>query len=143
MDATEVADRLHSAAIHLLRRVRREDRSSGLSGARLSALSVIVYAGPITVGHLAEAEQVRSPTMSRIVDELVADGLVQRRPSPDDARSTLVHPTEAGVRLTTEGRRRRVSSLAASLASLSSEELETLSRAVTLLEEKLVLPDHG
>src|SRR5438105_15625201 len=121
-DATQVADRLHSTAIHLLRKVRREDAGSGLSAARLSALSVIVYAGPLTVGRLAEAEQVRSPTMTRIVDQLVADGLVERESVPGDARRTLVRTTAAGVNLTTEGRRRRVASLARELESLSPDD---------------------
>lgn len=143
MDASEVADRLHSAAIHLLRRVRRHDLSSGLSAARLSALSVIVYAGPITVGHLAQAEQVRSPTMTRIVDQLVAEGLAERGPSPHDARSTLVHATEAGVRVISEGRQRRVASLARDLAALSRDDLETLARAARLLEEVLEMPHHS
>lgn len=143
MNATEVADRLHSAAIHLLRRVRREDTSSGLSAARLSALSVIVYAGPISVGRLAEAEQVRSPTMTRIVDQLVAEGLVERRPSPEDARSILVHATERGVRLTTEGRHRRVASLARELSALSPDDLQTVSRAIELIEDALEIPHHG
>ena len=61
---TELADRLHSAAIHLLRRLRREDDASGLGAPQLSALSVIVFAGPITLGALARAEQVRPPTIS-------------------------------------------------------------------------------
>ena len=43
----ETADRLHSAAIHLLRRVSREDAGSGVSPPRLSALSVLVFAGPV------------------------------------------------------------------------------------------------
>jgi DNA-binding MarR family transcriptional regulator len=142
-DATEVADRLHSLAIHLLRKVRRQDLKSGLSAARLSALSVIVYAGPITLGRLAEAEQVRSPTMTRIVDQLVADGLAERRPSPDDARRTLVYPTEAGVRLITEGRRRRVASLAQELSKLSPDDLDRLERSTQLLEDVLELPHHS
>jgi DNA-binding MarR family transcriptional regulator len=141
-DASEVADRLHSLAIHLLRKVRRQDLTSGLSAARLSALSVIVYAGPLTLGRLAEAEQVRSPTMTRIVDQLVADGLAERRPSPDDARRTLVHATEAGVRLITEGRRRRVATLAKELSRLSPKDLDTLEHAVGLLEDVLELPHH-
>src|SRR5207253_1577300 len=82
----EVADRLHSAAIHLLRLVRREDTASGLTPARLSALSVLVFGGPRTVGELAAAEQVRSPTMSRLVAGMESDGLVERRPSTDDRR---------------------------------------------------------
>jgi DNA-binding MarR family transcriptional regulator len=142
-DASEVADRLHSLAIHLLRKVRRQDLTSGLSAARLSALSVIVYAGPLTLGRLAEAEQVRSPTMTRIVDQLVADGLAERRPSPDDARRTLVHATEAGVRLITEGRRRRVATLAKELSRLSPKDLDTLEHAVGLLEDVLELPHHS
>ena len=133
MDVTTVADRLHSAAIHLLRKVRREDSSSGLTAARLSALSVIVYAGPLTLGKLAEAEGVRSPTMSRIVEALVAAGLAERETVPEDARRTLVRATPAGVLLTTEGRRRRVASLARDLAALSAEDLDTLERAAGLL----------
>ncbi|MDQ3996553.1 MAG: hypothetical protein M3303_05995, partial [Gemmatimonadota bacterium] len=70
--ATELADRLHSAAIHLLRRLRREDARTGLSGPRLSALSVVVFAGPLTLGELAAAEQVRPPTMTRLVRALEA-----------------------------------------------------------------------
>jgi DNA-binding MarR family transcriptional regulator len=133
-DATLVADRLHSAAIHLLRKVRREDAGSGLSAARLSALSVIVYAGPLTLGRLAEAEQVRSPTMTRIVDQLVEDGLAERESVPADGRRTLVRATAAGVNLTTEGRRRRVASLVGDLESLRPEDLATLARAAELLE---------
>ena len=65
-DVDAVADRLHSAAIHLLRRLRVEDEALGISAPRLSALSVLVFAGPRRVGELAEAEQVEPPT--RLVD---------------------------------------------------------------------------
>ena len=71
-DPATVADHLHSAAIHLLRLVRRRDAETGLSPARLSALSVLVFGGPRTVGDLAADEQVRSPTMSRLVAEMVS-----------------------------------------------------------------------
>ncbi|CAA9348463.1 MAG: hypothetical protein AVDCRST_MAG40-2756, partial [uncultured Gemmatimonadaceae bacterium] len=81
-----LADRLHSAAIHLLRWLRREDGAAGLSGPRLSALSVVVLAGPLTLGELAAAEQVRPPTMTRLVDALAAEGLVRREPDACDGR---------------------------------------------------------
>jgi DNA-binding MarR family transcriptional regulator len=136
-DATDIADRLHSAAIHLLRRVRREDLQTGLSAARMSALSVIVFKEPISIGRLAEAEQVRSPTMSQIVDELVADGLVERVPSPEDARTTLVRTTPRGAELFHASRRRRVAILAAELASLPPEDLAALARAAEILFEVL------
>ena len=67
---TSLADRLHSLAIHLLRAVRSSDDVSGLSGPRLSALSVIIYAGPISLTDLADAEHVTSPTMTRLVQAL-------------------------------------------------------------------------
>ena len=65
---------MHSAAIHVLRRAAEQDRSSGLSPARLSALSVVVFRGPLTLGELAVAEGVRSATMSGIVNGLEATG---------------------------------------------------------------------
>ena len=83
-----MADRLHSAAIHLLRRLRVEDEALGISAPRLSALSVLVFAGPRRVGELAEAEQVEPPTMTRLVDGMERDGYVARaaRPRGSDAR---------------------------------------------------------
>jgi DNA-binding MarR family transcriptional regulator len=84
-DAKLLADQLHSAAIHLLRQLRKEDDASGLSAPRLSALSVVVFGGPITLGALARAEQVKPPTMTRLVDALEKDGYVKR-----DAEDSLL-----------------------------------------------------
>ena len=130
-----LADRLHSAAIHLLRRVRRVDDASGLSAARLSALSVIVFAGPIRVSALANAEQVRTPTMTPIVAALEHDGLVTRESDASDARAALLRATPKGARLMAEGRARRVAALAAELNDLSETDLSALERAVGILEK--------
>ncbi|HEU5316196.1 MAG TPA: MarR family transcriptional regulator [Chloroflexota bacterium] len=133
-DPADTAEKLHSAAIHLLRRLRRQDVASGLTAPRLSALSVIVYGGPLTLGALAAAEQVRPPTMTRIVAALEADGLIRREPSPDDGRVTLVRATPAGERLLHEGRRRRTAQLASQLEALPAADRLTLARAADLLE---------
>ena len=133
-DPNAIAERLHSAAIHLLRRLRREDDASGLSAPRLSALSVIVFGGPITLGALAAAEQVRPPTMTRLVQELEKDGLVTRVAVEGDARSVLIRATPRGTRLLHEGRARRVRRLATDLAALGAAELHILARAVDVLE---------
>src|SRR5882757_1510436 len=111
-----VADRLHSVAIHLLRQLREEDLSLGLGPTQLSALSVLVFGGPQTIGALARKEQVAAPTISRLVDALVEAGLAQRRPSPEDGRSILVAASAAGTRLMQSGRARRVARLQALLA---------------------------
>ena len=135
LDASAVADRLHSAAIHLLRRLRREDARSGLSAPRLSALSVVVFAGPLTLGELAAAEQVRPPTMTRLVAALEARGLVVREGDPSDARLTLVRATPRGKAVMARGRARRVEALARALAELPAEEMATLGRAAEMVDE--------
>jgi len=129
-----VADRLHSAALHLLRRLRAEDDALGISPPRLSALSVVVYAGPIGIGALATAEGVAAPTMTRLIDGLERDGYVRRTPDPRDARGVLVEATPTGRRVLTRGRRQRVQTLAAGLSTLSSDELREIRRGAELIE---------
>ncbi len=132
--AVRLADRLHSTAIHLLRRLRVEDPAAGLTAPRLSALSVIVFQGPLTLGELAAAEQVRPPTVTRLVRDLEGAGLARVVPDPHDGRVRRVTATSAGRRVLQEGRRRRVERLATDLAALRASDRETLARAVTLLE---------
>lgn len=142
VDRAELADRLHSAAIHLLRKLRVQDAASGLTAPRLSALSVIVFGGPITVGDLADAEQVRPPTISRLVKELEAGGLVERLADPADGRVHRIRATPAGRQLLERGRDRRVAQLASELATLSPSEARTLAEAVVLLERVSLPRDH-
>jgi DNA-binding MarR family transcriptional regulator len=139
-DKTEdVADRLHSAAIHLLRRAAEEDRGDGLSRARLSALSVVVFRGPLTLGELAAAEGVRSATMTGIVNGLEREGLVRRRPHGSDRRAVQVEATASGRRLLERARAQRIALVASKLGDLSQAELDLLDRAAELLEERFRL----
>ena len=136
-DATAVADRLHSAAIRLLRSLRREDARTGLTAPRLSALSVVVFGGPLTLGELAAAEQVRPPTMTRLVAALEAQGLVARDPDPTDGRVVRVRATAKGQRLLAAGRARRVATLATRVDALAPAERDTLARAAEIVEAML------
>jgi DNA-binding MarR family transcriptional regulator len=137
--AAHVADRLHSAAIHLLRLVRREDLTSGLTAPRLSALSVVVFAGPITLRDLAAAEGVTPPTMTRLVDGLEGDGLVVRRDDPTDGRAIRIRATAKGTTLLMNARRQRVAALTARVADLSADDQDLLGRAAVVME-RLSLP---
>ncbi len=142
--ATALADRLHSAAIHLLRQLRREDTRTGLSAPRLSALSVVVFAGPLTLGELAAAEQVKPPTMTRLVRALEARGLVTREGDEHDGRVVRLRATAKGRALMAEGRARRVRALAEGLRTLEAAEREALGNAVDVLERivpRLARPD--
>jgi DNA-binding MarR family transcriptional regulator len=133
----EAADKFHSAAIHALRHVRREDPESGLSPARLSALSVLVFGGPSTLGELAAAEQVRPATMSPIIQALEEHGFVQRDSDPADGRVTRLQATAAGERVMLQGRKRRVAKLATLLGRLSAGEVRRVSEAAELVERAL------
>lgn len=129
-----VADALHSAAIHLLRGARAADTETGIGPARLSALSVLVFGGPRRLTDLAAAEQVRPPTMTKIVTGLVAAGLVRRVSDADDARAVRIEATAQGRRLLVQGRQRRVDRLTGAMATLQPHELDVLAHAAALLE---------
>ena len=136
-DLSSLAGDLHSAAIRLLRRVRREDEAVGLSAARLSALSVIVFGGPVRISALARAEQVQTPTMTPIVAALERDGLITREVDPSDARAVILRATAKGSRLMAEGRRLRVANLAEALRPLDADERATLRKAAAILHRTL------
>jgi DNA-binding MarR family transcriptional regulator len=131
------ADRLHSTAIHLLRRVRQQDVNSGVGPAQLSALSVLVFAGPKTLGALAAAEQVKPPTMSRIVAGLKRRRLVEITRDSHDTRRMRIRATAKGTRLLQQARLRRIESLAGLLSILTSQDLAKLNQAVEILEALL------
>jgi DNA-binding MarR family transcriptional regulator len=134
VDVSTVANRLHSAAIHLLRRARRVDAESQLPAPQLSALSVIVYGGPLTLGALAAAEQVRPPTMTRLVAAMEHAGLVSRTTDPDDRRVVRTAATARGRKLLERGRDRRIAAVADDLARLDRADLIAVERALEAIE---------
>jgi len=137
LDAVSVADRLHSAAIHLLRRLRKQDVATGEGPARLSALSVLVFGGPKTLKELAAAEQVKPPTMSRIVAGLARSRLVDITGDPDDARRMRIRATAKGNQILQKGREMRIAYLASHVEQLTPDELSKLGEAVEILNKLL------
>jgi DNA-binding MarR family transcriptional regulator len=133
-EAYRIGDLLHSAAIHLLRKVRAQDRGAGIGPAQLSALSVLVFGGPRSLKELAEAEQVRPPTMSRIVVGLERTGLVRRK-TTDDKRRMLLEATARGVKILQAGRRRRVEMLVGVLREFSRDELHQAADAAEFMRK--------
>jgi DNA-binding MarR family transcriptional regulator len=130
----ETADRLHSAAIHLLRRVGREDAGAGVTAARLSALSVLAFAGPKTVSELAAIERVKVPTMSRLAAAMEGEGLVRRVEHTTDARAVVLHATARGKRVLDRARELRLGLLESLLAEASPRELRTVREAAEIVD---------
>ncbi len=129
----ELADRLHSAAIHLIRSLRHVDAASGLTSPRLSVLSVLVFGGPRTLGELAQVEQVKPPTMTRLVAALEEARLVRREIDRSDRRVTRIHATAQGSRVMRAGRKRRVNDLASRVSKMTATEVRQLQDAVELV----------
>ena len=132
-DAHAIAERLHSSAIRLLRRLRKSDSAMGLSAAKSSALSVLAFGGPQTLKDLAAAEQVRAPTMSRLVTEMEAEGLATKTAGAQDRRAVRIAATAKGRGLLEDGRERRLAVLTNQIEALSREERVVLQRAAALL----------
>ena len=132
----ETADRLHSAAIHLLRRVRRSDPLTGVPAAQLSALSVLM-GGARTLGEMAAAEQVRPPTMSTLVGDLERAGLVRRSSDPADARIVRLEMTAKGRRVLAKGREMRIADIERRIKRLEPREIATVADAVAIVERML------
>jgi DNA-binding MarR family transcriptional regulator len=132
-----LAERIHFAALHLMRGVRRADRALGVGPARLSALSVLL-SGPKTLGELAEAEQVSAATISRVAAALVELGLARRLPNPEDARSARLEMTASGRDLIERGRRARVEQLAAAVERMPARDRAKVEAAIEALERLAV-----
>jgi DNA-binding MarR family transcriptional regulator len=128
---------IHSAAIHLLRRVRVVDQEMAITPARASALSVLVFGGSQTLTELAQAEQVTTATMSRLVAAMEAEGLVRREPHEEDARSMRLHATAKAKRILERGRARREQELEQLFAQLSAADRATVDRAAAIIERCL------
>ena len=131
----QVAEALHAAAIRVLRTVRSEDAKAGVGPAQLSALSVLVFGGAKTLGELAAAEQVTAPTMSRVVQNLVAQGLAEREPHEADRRAVRIAASAKGRKLLLAGRERRVRALSSRLEKLDAADLAVLAKAARLMSE--------
>jgi DNA-binding MarR family transcriptional regulator len=128
-----LANDLNSSAIHLLRRISQDDAADGITAARASALSVLVYGGATTLGELARRERVATPTMSRLIAAMVDEGLVTRTPVAGNRRAVTLQPTPRGRELMERGRSRRIARLSAELAALTADEIAALERANEVL----------
>ena len=129
---------MHSAAIHLLRRVREVDgQAMGISAARASALSVLVFGGARSLTELASAEKVTTATMSKLVTAMDAEGLVRRYPDVNDARSIRIEATAKARRILERGRSRRLDVLEHLLAGATASEIEAVRNAAEVLEGAL------
>lgn len=134
IDVDNLPSAVNGAAVHLLRRLAREDAVSGVGPAQLSALSVLIFGGPHRVSDLADAERVAVPTMSRVVAALEHRGLARRAPDPEDGRVAMIRATAAGLAALEQARRARLALLRQGIDELTPRERDVLAQAAELME---------
>ena len=132
-DLAGLASHLRLSVFRASRTLRRESQA-GVSPTLLAALSTIERHGPMRPGDLAAHEQVRKPTVTRILAALVAEGLVERTPDPVDRRVSWVQLTPAGRALMRAVRRRSDRYLMQRLRRLDPDDVATLERAAGILD---------
>ncbi|WP_332644027.1 MarR family winged helix-turn-helix transcriptional regulator [Aeromicrobium sp.] len=127
------SQRLARAVARLNRRLRQE-RQTDLTATQLSVLGSIMKLGPATPSAIAAHERVQPPSVTRILNCLVDEGLVSRDPHPDDGRQVLISLSDKGEDVLAEERARRDEWLAHRLADLTADERAVLRQAADLLE---------
>ncbi len=124
------------------RELRRETRALGASPEQVALLVSIKYAPGIGIRELAARERVSPPAMTKHVDRLERDGLVERTQSEDDRRRVGIKLTDEGQRLLRRVRSRRTAWLAQRLAKLDAAELSAIEAAIGPLS-RLLREDEG
>jgi DNA-binding MarR family transcriptional regulator len=139
-DATALASRLRLALVRLNRKLRQQNGPE-LTASHVSALASIGRGGPMTVGELAELENVSSPAITKVAKALEELGLVTRRPGPADGRVTLLSLTAAGEKTLEQSRRRKDAWLARQLSELAVDDLAAIEAFIPIIER--VTDDTG
>jgi DNA-binding MarR family transcriptional regulator len=129
-DTARTASELRVVLGMLVRRLRAEHRFPLLHASVLGRLD---REGPQSVSDLAASERVRPQSMAQTVGELEGDGLVERRPDPDDGRRALVELTPEGTKRLEADRRHRVGWLVEAIDDLPADDRRALGRAVPVL----------
>jgi DNA-binding MarR family transcriptional regulator len=132
-DSVALAGQLRLSITRLARILRQQDAGS-LGPTMSSALATITHEGPLTLGELACREHVAPPSVTKVVDQLEARGLVRRIQDNHDRRVTRVETTTAGRLYIAQARTRRAAWLAVRLDDLSSQDLDCLWAASEVLE---------
>jgi len=143
-DVVSLAGELRLAVHRLTRRLRQQTPTDDLTLTQLSALTVIWRDGPLTAGDLAAKEQVKPPSITRVLTTLEELGLIERMANPRDGRQVLVQIPPSGGNRISEYIRAKEVWLEQQLAALTQQDRDLLARASVLLDQLAAhaAPEH-
>jgi DNA-binding MarR family transcriptional regulator len=112
----------------------------GIAAAGTGVLLRLVDEDGLTQARLSRLQSVEAPTMCRLVDRLVRDGLVERHADPSDRRATRVFLTDAGRAAAARGAQVIEALEERAFADLDESEAETLGLLLDRIIDRLA-PD--
>jgi MarR family transcriptional regulator, lower aerobic nicotinate degradation pathway regulator len=125
---TQALDAIRRIISVLRRSSRLAESEVGIGGAQLFVLQQLAAAPARSINELAERTYTHQSSVSVVVRRLVKQGLVERRPAPDDRRRRELRLTRAGQRLAARAPVPAQIHLINGLRALSLSQLRTLGR---------------
>jgi DNA-binding MarR family transcriptional regulator len=107
---------------------------SGVSGEEYGVLGVVHFFPDRTPTELSDALGIPPTTVSRHVARFLEDGLVERRPNPEDGRSYLLRTTAQGKKIV-QTIAPRLGKIVDALGETTDVPLPEISAALVALEE--------
>jgi DNA-binding MarR family transcriptional regulator len=124
-----LAETLYALLAGLLRRVPRD-----ISLTAASTLATLERAGDQRITDLATRQGITQPSMTTLVSNLTAEGLVERRRDPSDGRASLISITDSGAAYVRTRRHRNAAVFLDLLERLDEPDLVTLVEATAALD---------
>lgn len=137
-DDREPADLIEQALVRIRRAQQSRRLQQRAAQGDLAAASVATAArfryldaldgatGGLAISAIADAIDVDRPRASRLTTELLADGLIEREPSPQDSRYARITLTSAGQDFIDRVHASRRKNVAKALTDFTDEEAQTL-----------------
>lgn len=125
---------IRRGATRLARRLRYERPADSVSLTKLSVLAHLHRGDAVTPGEIAAAERLQPQSLTRVIAELEADGMITRSRDERDRRQSVLEITEAGARVLAEDMGARDRWLADAMRELSETERQVLYLAGRLMD---------
>ena len=141
-DPVELANQLRPVLLHIIRQLRKELHSVGVTAGQVSILVALRDEPGIGIAELASIEGTSAPSISAHIDRLEAAGLVVRQRAAGDRRRIGLRLTADGARVLRAVRSRRTAWLATRLEALADGDLTALDEAIPALARIAARPER-
>src|SRR3954463_10489134 len=141
---TTLADTLFQHIAYACSETRQSfDQHIGMSQPRRQLLTLVAQAGEISHAALQQQLALDGATVTRLVKQFEAEGVLSRRLDPQDNRYTLVALTAAGAQIVADLRTAHSAFQARLLLGITGDEQESMVRALEQLRANIRAVQKG